>query len=98
MIKVIVSDEGVSEFETLSEALDEVLDFSNVTMIDTHTKTTYVYDEDATLCFEHQFEDSTDINPFSKEEMEIVRSALEFAGNNAEGLTKMVINNIIDKI
>lgn len=101
MIKVIVPDEGVFEFDTLGEALDEVLDFSNVTMLDTNTKTTYVYDYEATLAYEHQFEDEDDepSQPLlSNAELEVVVSALEFARDNAEGMTKRIINNIIDKI
>lgn len=99
MIKVIIPDEGVFEFDTLGEALDEVLDFSNVTMLDTNTKTTYVYDDEATLAYEHQFEDDEPSQPLlSNAELEVVVSALEFARDNAEGMTKRIINNIIDKI
>lgn len=97
MIKVVLEDGCVQEFDTLSEALDEVLDFSNATMIDTHSKTTYVYDEDAHLCLEHQFENTT-VNPFSEAELELIKSSLEFVAKNSGGITLTVLESIINKI
>ncbi|QKN84954.1 hypothetical protein AG74_102 [Vibrio phage AG74] len=95
MIKVIVSDEVV-EFDSINDAFDEVDFWAEVTMIDTETNTVYCYNEQGVL--EHTEKLSVHKNLFSKEEMEIVKSALEFASNNSEGLTKMVIENIINKI
>lgn len=102
MIRVVIpSEEVVYDFDTLGEALDEVLDFSGVTMIDTHTKTTYVYNEFAALIHEEQFEDDDDEEDTSLKltpaEVEILKQALDFVVSNSDVVSARVLRNIQDK-